>query len=187
MTSQPAGEKWTYEDLLLLPDDGKRYEILDGELFVTASPYTRHQEILGRLFLEVANYLRGNPLGRALFAPADVVLSRHDVVEPDLLFVAAERDEIVTERNIQGPPDLAVEVLSESTRKTDEVLKRRRYEQFGVREYWIVDPVVETVKIYRLAGASYERAAELSAEAGDTLTTPLLPGLSISLPDLFRP
>ncbi len=182
VTSQAAGTKWTYEDYLLLPDGGKRYEIIDGELFVTPAPATRHQRISGRLQADLWTCVEEHGLGQVFDAPTDVLLSQ---VDPDILFVARERLQIIKERNIAGAPDLVVEILSETTRKADEVLKRKRYERFGVREYWIVDPVLETAKVYRLGGAKFERLAELSREAADTLTTPLLRGFSLSLAKLF--
>lgn len=106
-------------------------------------------------------------------------------MEPDLLFVATSRASIITENNIQGPPDLVVEILSESTRRTDEIIKRKLYERYGVPEYWIVDPELNTVKVYRLIGERYDRVAELAEESGHELTTPLLPGLRISLAAVF--
>ena len=115
----------------------------------------------------------------------DVVLSEDDVVQPDVLFVSAARASIVTEKNISGAPDLAVEVLSETTRKTDLSVKRKLYAASGVREYWVADPELETVAVYRAGQAGYERAAELSLEAKDSVQTPLLPGLSLPLSEIF--
>ena len=177
--------KLTYEDYLHFPDDGKRHEIIDGEHFVSAAPSTRHQRIVVRLTGYLLEAIRQGDRGELLLAPIDVVLSDADVVQPDLLFVAADQLEKITEPNVQGAPDLIVEVLSPSTRKTDEATKRKRYEVFGVREYWVVDPELDTVKVYRLDSKGFERAAELSAEAADRLTTPLLPGLTIPLAAIF--
>jgi Uma2 family endonuclease len=118
-------------------------------------------------------------------APTDVVLSELDVVEPDLLFVSAARTSIITEKNIQGPPDLVVEIISETSRKTDKTIKRKLYERHGVREYWIVDPELETVEVYRMADSGYVRAAELSREADEALASPLLPGFQLKLSDIF--
>jgi Uma2 family endonuclease len=107
-------------------------------------------------------------------------------VEPDLLFVAADQSGIITEKNIQGAPALVVEVLSPSTRKTDEQIKRRLFEREGVREYWLVDPELDLVKVFRRkADGSFPRDAELSREAHHVLTTPLMPGLAIPLDELF--
>jgi Uma2 family endonuclease len=124
--------------------------------------------------------------GEAFAAPCDVVLSDEDIVEPDLLFISAARATIITEKNIQGPPDLVVEILSVSTRKIDEVVKRKLYERYGVRGYWIVDPELEGIKIYRLTDQGYIQAAELAREATDTLSTPLLPGFQAPLAEIFE-
>lgn len=118
-------------------------------------------------------------------APTDVVLSSLDVVQPDLLFISAARASIITEKNIQGPPDFVIEIISETSRKTDETIKRKLYEGYGVREYWIVDPELETVDIHRLADRCYFRAAELSLAADHAIETPLLPGLKLKLSDIF--
>lgn len=178
----------TYDDLLLLPDDGRRHEIIDGEHVVTAAPNVRHQVVVGRLFGEIYVYLKARPgTGMLLAAPTDVVLSRHDVVEPDLLFVAADQMAVVTAANLQGAPTLAVEVLSPSTRQRDAQTKRRLFARTGVREYWLVDPELDTVQVYRGSeDGAFGRAAELSAEDDHTLTTPLLPGWSLGLRELFR-
>jgi Uma2 family endonuclease len=120
-------------------------------------------------------------------SPLDVVLSYYDIVEPDLLFIAGDQAGIMTEKNIQGAPALVVEVLSKSTRKRDAQIKRRLFEQVGVREYWLVDPELDTVQIFRpSADKRLSRVEELSAEDGGTLTTPLLPGCAIDIRELFR-
>src|SRR5436305_12018508 len=104
-------KKLTYEDYLLLPDDGHRYEIIDGELFVTPSPNEKHQTAAYNLVLLIGNYLAKHKMGRLLFAPFDVVFSDYDVVQPDLLFIRRERKGILTKKNVQGAPDLAIEIL----------------------------------------------------------------------------
>jgi len=144
---------------------------------VTPSPDTRHQTIVGALHLLVASFLQRRGIGRIFLAPFDVVLSDLDVVEPDLVYVSAERASIVTAKNVQGAPDLVIEVLSPSTRRTDEVTKRKLYDRVGVREYWIVDPELETIKVHRRSDHGFTRAAELTRDGGDVLATPLLPGL----------
>lgn len=177
--------KLTYEDYALIPDDGRRHEIIDGDEVVSPSPRTKHQ----RLVLEVAYRLRQpvqqHGLGEVFVAPFDVVLSDHDIVQPDVLFVADARLSLVDEVNCKGAPDLVCEVLSESTRRTDLLRKRRLYERAGVQEYWAVDPTVDAVQVFRLEGGRSVRAAELSAEAGDALTTPLLPDFALPLARLF--
>ena len=130
-------------------------------------------------------YLEHHPIGEVFVAPFDVVFSDLDVVEPDLLYISRERRQLMTDQHVRGAPNLVVEILSPGTRKTDEVTKRKLYERFDGREYWIVDPELDTIKIYRRVEGSFARAAELSAEAGDSLTTPLLPELSLLLADVF--
>jgi Uma2 family endonuclease len=184
-TAQTYRVRYTYDDYLLFPEDGRRHQIIDGEHIVTPSPNTSHQAISRNLLAILWTFLKSNPIGKVFDAPFDVVLSNEDVVQPDLLFVSAARASIITEKNVQGPPDLAVEILSETTRKMDEIVKRKLYERFSVKEYWIVDPELESVKVYRLTERGYGRPAEISLESGDALASPLLPGLSIPLAEVF--
>lgn len=181
-----APRKLTYKDYLLFPEDGKRHEILDGEHFVTPVPYLRHQAVIGELHLWIGSFLRQNRLGRVFFAPVDVLLSEHDVVQPDLLFISNEGLAILKEKNVQGAPDLVIEVRSAPTRRRDEGLKLERYERLEVREYWTVDPSRNVARVYRRSGDRLRKEAELTAAAGDRLTTPLLPGLEIPLDELFQ-
>ena len=125
-------------------------------------------------------------LGEVLYAPFDVLLSRYDIAQPDLLFISNERRAILTEANVQGAPDLVIEILSDSTRRLDETLKRDRYELFGVLEYWLVDPVRRVVRFYRRSGVGFGAPQEFSAAAGGVLTTPLLPGLEIRVSEIFE-
>ena len=186
MSTDRPGTKLTYEDYLTFPDDGKRHEIVDGEHFVTPAPNLKHQAISMNLSVILKVFLDTHPLGRVFAAPADVVLSEIDVVEPDLFFVSSARQDRLTKANVQGAPDLVIEILSPSTRRTDEITKRKRYEHFDVREYWIVDPELETVKVLRRTEKGLERVAELSREEGGLLDTPLLTGLSIPLARIFE-
>jgi Uma2 family endonuclease len=177
--------KFTYEDFLNFPDDGKRHEIIDGEHFVTPSPNTKHQAVSMNLAALLWTYLKEHPIGAVFAAPFDVVFSDFDVVEPDVLYISRERAGVLTEKHMRGAPDLVVEILSPGTRKTDEVTKRRLYERSDVNEYWVVDPDLDAIKIYRRVEGTFARVAELAAEAGDTLTTPLLPGFAVSLAAVF--
>lgn len=176
----------TYADYVLFPDDGKRHEIIEGEHYMTPAPFLRHQRICGNIHALLREYARRTEAGQVYIAPADVVLSDEDVVQPDVFFIAAARASIINEKNVQGAPDLVVEVLSDSTRKTDMTIKRKLYEARGVREYWIVDPELETLLVYRAGeGGSHTRAAELSRESKDSVSTPLLPGFSLPLSEIF--
>jgi Uma2 family endonuclease len=174
--------KLTYEDYLYLPEDGKRHELIDGEHYVTPAPTTKHQAISFNLSVLLGSFLRDSKTGRLFAAPFDVVLSDTDVVQPDLVYISTKRSAILTEANLQGAPDLAIEILSPGTRRTDLVTKRHLYEKFGVQEYWVVDPEIETVQVHRLRDGRYERH-ELAA--GEALTSALFPGLSLPLAEIF--
>jgi Uma2 family endonuclease len=177
--------KLTYEDFLLFPDDGKRHELIDGEHLVTPSPNLRHQWISRNLFRVLDSHVTTHDLGRVFYAPLDVLLSDVDVVEPDLLFVSRERSSLLGRANVQGPPDLVVEIVSPSHRRQDEVLKRDLYDRAGVVEYWLVDPEAETVKVFQRDGHRYGRAQLLSLRDGDALASPQLAGLTIPLAVVF--
>ena len=186
MTTQTGHLKLTYEDYRLIPDDGKRHELIEGEHYMSPSPNIKHQRISGRLFAALYNFLQQHPVGEIFDAPCDVVLSDFDVVQPDLVFVATAQAAIVTEANIHGIPTLVVEILSEGNRELDETIKRQRYEHYGIPEYWIIDPALDLVKIYRLTDSRYGQASVLTLEAQDILTTPLLPALNVPLATLFK-
>ena len=187
---RPTGPsvKLTYDDFVHFPDDGKRHEVIDGEHYVTPSPNDKHQTVLGNLHLLLGNWLRVHPIGKVWLAPFDVVFSRFDVVEPDLLYVSNERRaRILTEANVQGTPELVVEIGSPSTRRRDETVKRELYERAGVSEYWFVDTKIDAVRAYRRDGTRFAPPEEFFLEAGDVLTTALLPGLELPLSEIFRP
>lgn len=178
--------KLTYEDYARIPDDGQRHEIIDGEHYVSPAPSISHQRMVARIFRWLDGFVLRHGLGEVLFSPADVVLSWSDIVQPDLLFVSKERAGIVTEKNIQGAPDLVVEILSDGTRRLDETHKLDLYAHYGVSEYWMFDMPRKTTRAYRRAPEGLRLAVDLAAEAGDTLTTPLLPGLEIPLAEIFE-
>ena len=177
--------KLSYEDYVHFPDDGQRHEILDGEHYLTPAPFLRHQRISMRLTVRLLPFIEQNDLGELFVAPSDVLLSAHDILQPDLFYVSKRRAKIVTEKNVQGAPDLVIEILSPGTRRIDEGIKLDRYERLGVEEYWMLYPDLNTARIYRRDGNRFVLIAELSAAAGDVLTTPLLPGLEIPLAEIF--
>jgi Uma2 family endonuclease len=186
MRPSGSGMKLTYDDFLLFPDDRKRHELIDGKHYVTPSPNLRHQRILRRLLVLFDTWLAEHPIGECFCAPLDVLLSRFDVVEPDLLYVSNERaSALAGGQHVAGVPDIVVEIGSPGTRKRDETIKRRLYESFGVTESWFVDPDIDVIRIYRRDGERFGRPVELSREASDVLTTPLLPGLEITLARVF--
>ena len=179
----------TYDDFVRFPDDGLRHELIDGVHYVTPCPVTRHQLLMGRLHLAIGNYLEDTPGAGLLFmAPFDVIFSRWDVVEPDLLFVARDQLEILTDANIQGAPALVIEILSPGTKKRDLGIKRDLFDRGGVREYWMVDPKADDLTIHRRRPAGdLAKVSQLAAGATEALSTPLLPGFSLSLAKLFAP
>ena len=185
MQQDTRDSRLTYDDFLLFPDDGLRHEIIAGEHYVTPSPNRGHQVLVGRLHFEIESFLRAHPgIGQVFLSPFDVVFSKWDVVEPDLLFIAADQEDIVTDKNVQGAPALVVEIASPGTRRRDEQIKRQLFDRGGVREYWIVDPDAHVVRVFRRqSDGALAPMAGLEQEA--VLTTPLLPGLEIRLRDLF--
>lgn len=181
------GVKLTYEDYLQFPEDGKRHELIDGEHFVTPTPVRKHQAIAMNLSGLIWSYLQQHPVGRVYGAPFDVIFSDYDVVEPDLIYISNERaQQIETSPWVKGAPDLVIEIGSPETRRRDETTKRRLYERFGVQEYWIVDPEIDAIKVFRRIEERYERVAELLLENDDVLATPLLPALEMKLAKIFE-
>jgi Uma2 family endonuclease len=180
-------KRLTFSEFMLLPDDGKRHELIDGVHYVTPSPFIPHQILVGRLFMAIASFLATRrQLGRVFLSPVDVVLSDYDVVVPDLLFVSGDQQSILTEANVQGPPALVVEILSPSTRRRDEGIKRKLFDKKGVCEYWLVDRKTGVVTVCRRADdGSFPTVASLSAAADEHLETALLPGFVLSISELF--
>ena len=183
-----VAQKLTYLDLLALPDDGRRYELLDGELIVAASPATRHQRVSKRLeFALYAAELAG--FGEVFDAPYDVQLSPVNVVEPDLIFVSAGREVIVTEERIIGVPDLLVEILSRSTAGIDlgrgPKGKLGIYERLSVPYYWVVDARHATITEYTLHDGRYPSQPPVR-RAGDHIVCPLFPTITIDVAEVFR-
>lgn len=185
----PIGQKLTVKELwALFPGEYHvRHELIGGEHFVTPTPVTRHQLLVGRLSFEIELYLRAHPgIGQLFGVPLDVVLSAHDVVEPDLILIASDQIEILTPRNVQGAPALVIEVLSPSTRNRDLGIKRELFDRGGVREYWIVDGRVNRVQIHRRdADGVLTMTGQIAADDGGALTSPILPGFALPLNRLF--
>jgi Uma2 family endonuclease len=185
----PAPRPWTYADLVALPDDQLRHELIDGEHVVTPSPATGHQIILMNLLRLLLPYLEKHRLGQVLCAPFDVKLSLFTVLVPDLVFFTAERfARVVNEKHATAAPDLVVEILSPGTRRRDKGRKRAVYDREGVREYWIVDPEARAITALRRprADAGLTDVTTLTSDAGESLGSPLFPGFRIHLRDVFR-
>ena len=153
-----ATTRMTYDELLQMPDDGKRYEIIAGELYVSPSPGWHHQRVLNRILFAIGRYLEDRGLPDTVFpAPLDVNLSDYDVVQPDIVYIRPERVPAVrgVRAPVEGAPDLAIEVLSKSTRAHDERRKLALYAAFGVPEYWIVDIDARLIRVLLLHGDAY--------------------------------
>ena len=183
MVSPQPQTKLTYEDYAKTPDD-ERWELIDGELIMAAAPGEAHQSVQASLGARLYFFVEERDLGRFYFSSFDVVLSDTTTVRPDLLFVSKERADIITPANVQGAPDLVVEVRSPSTARQDWVVKRELYARYGVKEYWLVDPDAETVTVLLLGEQGYEEAT--TYWKGQALTSPTLEGLAIDLNDVFR-
>ena len=173
----------TYDDLRDMPDDGQRYEIIGGELKVTPAPTSGHQRVLRRLVRMLDDYANQFNAGEVFFAPFDVVLSRNDAVEPDLVFLSAARPRVPNEDNsINYAPDLVAEVISPSSRRVDRVGKMALYARSGVPEYWIADPGDRTVVVNHLQGEDY---VPVAPDADGWLVSPTLSGLRIHPAEVF--
>jgi Uma2 family endonuclease len=183
VVSKHSATKLTYEDYLAFPEDGFRHEIIEGEHYVSPPPLVRHQRILLRVTYLIQGYLETHAIGEVLFAPVAVLLSEFNIFEPDLLYLSHERAHQLTEKNLQGAPDLVVEILSPSTKSRDKRLKREVYERTGVDEYWIVDPDLDLVDVYRRDGERL--ASPVQYRQDQLLTLALLPGLEIPLEKVF--
>lgn len=169
----------TYIEYLTLSDDA-RYELIEGELHLTPTPPNRHQKSLIRLVARMLPFIEERDLGTVLMGPVDLVLAEDTVLQPDLLFIAREREGIIGEKSgIFGAPDLVVEILSPSTAKRDLVTKKRLYDAHGVREYWIIDPEQNFIEVYTPQGAGLEIWQRF--EPGSTLQSPLLIDLALDV------
>lgn len=174
---------YTYEDYRRLPEDGCRWEVLDGELLREPAPRPLHQIVVANLLDVLRPHTRHHNLGIVLDSPLDVVLSDENVAQPDIVFIPRDRWDIIGEENVRGAPALVVEVLSLSTLHRDRDKKRSIYERFGVQEYWIVDPWEK--RLMRLVLTAYGYGDPEILKHGDVLTTPLLPGLGIEIRQVF--
>ena len=171
-------ERMTYDDYAALPDDGLRRQVIDGEVFATPAPSIRHQKLVRDIVVAIEVYVRGHGGGQVFLSPCDVVLSEYDVVQPDVIFVADDRIEVVTTANIRGVPTLVVEVVTDS--RMDRVRKRDLYARAGVPTYWIVDPEADRIEVYRLS-ATPTNHPQSSNPAARLASMSLTASLSISL------
>jgi Uma2 family endonuclease len=183
----PVQGHWTYEDYLRLPDDGRRYEVIRGVLYVSPSPKYRHQYVITKLFRQVDRFVDENALGIVLTAPFDVILTGIATpIEPDFLFLREGREPSENDGCFEGAPDLIVEVLSPRSRRYDQRTKFEAYEEAGVPEYWLVDPMARTVVIYTLGGNGRYVELDRGGE-GAVVCSRVLAGLNLRVGDLFLP
>ncbi len=176
-----TSRRLTHTDLAGFPDDGKRYELIEGVLHVAPAPNTTHQRLIVRLMDLFAPLRRGEAGSEIFLAPYDVRFSAEDVVQPDLLVVRPQRATIVGAQRIEGAPDLIVEILSPGTRVYDEVVKAALYAREGVTEYWLVDPELATVRVFALVEGQYQAVPH----DGRTATSALFPELTVEIASLF--
>lgn len=179
---EKKAKKYTYEDYCKISDD-KRYELIGGELLMTPSPVTKHQRISRRLESILDNFITENKLGELFYAPYDVYFDNENVVQPDILFISKDRSGIVGEKNVQGAPDLVIEIISENSAYRDMVQKKKVYAKFGVREYWIVIPESEEIEVYTIKDNTYQLCKAYGKES--ILESPLLKGLTLKVMDIF--
>ncbi len=175
----------TIEDLDAMPEDGNRYEVIEGEIFVSRAPTYIHQVIIGRFNHSLLNYLDGNPIGEVIIT-SGLILSPINGVIPDMIFMTNNRrQEILVDERLRAAPELVIEVLSpgaENVRR-DRIAKRQLYGKYGVAEYWVIDPQTRAVEIYRARNGMLDLAAMPTGR--DAITTPLLPGWSMNAAELF--
>lgn len=180
-------KKMTYEEFryMEIPDgDTSIYELINGNIMRRSSPHSIHQIVQANLMRHLGNCAFDNQLGRVLGAPLDVVFSDEDSVQPDVFFIKKEREKIIEWNGpVWGSPDLIVEIISKGTGKSDRIDKFQLYQHFGVAEYWIVDPSIQTVEIFELSNGKYE--IKQFEEIEGTVNSSVLTGLALSLNHIF--
>ncbi len=182
--TRPVVVPYTYAEYAALPSDGRRWEVIDGDFEVTPAPAPRHQTVSRRLQFELMKQLEETGVASVFDAPIDVILSDTDVLQPDLAILRTERLHFVTERGIEGPPDIVVEILSPSSRVMDRRVKPRTYARYAVPEYWIVDGELGQVEIHRLGAEGF--ALEMRYDRASTLMTSSFPEVKVDLSHVFR-
>ncbi len=183
--AQPAQKQWTYEDYLALPDDGRRYEIIEGVLYVTNAPGFDHQFTVIQLIKKLGVFVEENELGLILTAPFEVHLSKTTrPVQPDVFFIRVDNQPEPGAKFFEGAPDLIVEVASPSSVRTDQYVKFRAYERAGVPEYWIVNPKSRFVEVFTLSGGEYALLGQFTED--EVIESAVLAGLHITTSTLFN-
>ncbi len=175
---------FTYQDYLDLPEDGKRYEVINGELIMVAAPNTGHQIISAYIEVELYNFVQKKQLGQVLDAPVDVVLSESNVVQPDILFISKENLDIIAEKNIAGAPDLIIEIISPSSAYYDLLEKKELYATYNVKEYWIVEPKKKWIEVYLNKNGKFE--LDQRVEQTGVIKSCVVNGWSLELVNVFQ-
>jgi Uma2 family endonuclease len=181
--AMPGRLRYRADDIWDTPDDGNRYEVIDGEMFVTPPPIWVHQNASGTLYGYIWRYVHPRRLGKLVSAPVGVKLDEGNGVQPDLVYNASDRADIIVERGVEGAPTLVVEVLSPSTPSRDRGVKMRRYAAAGIPHYWILDPRPRALEAYRLGEGEYQLVGTFGP--GTVFTPELFPGLEIPIDDLW--
>ncbi|MEW6607890.1 MAG: Uma2 family endonuclease [bacterium] len=182
--TMPKQEKFTYEDYLTWDiDSDNRYELIGGEFFMAPAPNVWHQRISKRIEFKIMQVLEKSGLGEVFYAPCDVVLSNEDVVQPDIIFVLKENFNIITKDNIQGSPDLLIEIISPNSAQRDRITKKRLYERCGVKEYWLVDQDRKEIEVLTLEEGRYKPCGIFKSE--DTLSSVVLKDFHLKLREVF--
>ncbi|MBI3813553.1 MAG: Uma2 family endonuclease [Nitrospinae bacterium] len=176
-------DRYTYKDYLLIDDD-KRYEVLRGGLIMVPAPLTIHQRVSINLASAIQKFVKGKKLGDLFYAPTDVVLSEDIVVQPDILFIDKERTDIIEEAAIMGSPDLIVEIVSPSSASYDTVEKRDIYEEYGVKEYWLVFPQEKVIEVLTLEGSIYREFCK--GRKTGVVKSKIINGLEVDLKEVFE-
>ncbi len=176
-------KKYTYEDYSKLPE-GATYQLINGELVMSPSPTTFHQIIVNNISTLLTNHVRKNKLGRILPSPIDVYFNEYETFQPDIVFISQERKEIIKEKRIEGSPDLVIEILSESNAYYDLKHKKNIYEKYGVKEYWIVDPMEKSVEVYESKGKTFT-LIDRQKDKGK-IKSKVFEGLKIDAKDVFK-
>jgi Uma2 family endonuclease len=181
----PAPGEWTYEDYLAIPDDGNRYEVIYGELYLMSpAPTPIHQLVSAELMYMLQTFIKKNHLGVVLGAPCDVILDPGGTpVEPDILFITRARTHIIAEKNILGAPDMIMEILSPSNPEHDRITKFNLYQESGVKEYWIVDPQARTIEVLVLREGKYAQVGRFEGDA--QARSDLLKDFQVALTEVF--
>lgn len=187
MEAKKGRSRWTYAEFARLPSEGStRYEVIAGELVVTPGPSVPHQRVVTRLVARLHPFVGENGLGEVFSGPLDVLFGEGDYVEPDIVFVRKDRLGLLSDRGVEGAPDLVVEVLSPSTAARDRGIKLERYRHFGVAEYWIVDPEARTIEVWALAAGAEEPAVLGAADILEWCPVQGAPALEMPVAELLR-